>query len=163
MPNDQYNQRKRIRLSRELYAEPQRITSITLSTLHRETLFANHDLTAEFVESLRNNAIRCQVSLLIYCFMPDHVHLLVQNGKQSDLIRFINSYKSWTTRVAWRYGFEGSVWQRSFYDHLLRDDESVERHIRYIIENPVRAGIVDTWIEYPYTGSFALDLREFDL
>lgn len=163
MSHNENNKRKRIRLNRDLYGEPQRIFSITLSTLHRQSLFTVQDMTTEFVESLRNSASRYDLSILIYCFMPDHVHLLVQNGEHSDLIRFINSYKSWTTKVAWKYGFEGSVWQRSFYDHILRNDESVERHIRYIIENPVRAGIADTWIEHPYTGSFAFDLRDFDL
>lgn len=94
--------------------------------------------------------------------MPDHIHLLLQPEIESDLVKFIQHYKSWTTRQAWKHGIQGKLWQRSFYDHILRNGDDLERHLRYIIENPVRAGIVDDWREFPYSGSLVYDLEEMD-
>ncbi len=51
------------------------------------------------------------------------------------------------------------VWQRSFFDHALRDEESLEAVARYIVSNPVRAGLVEDWRDYPFVGSMTLVLR----
>jgi REP element-mobilizing transposase RayT len=50
-------------------------------------------------------------------------------------------------------------WQGDYYDHVLRDEEEVLRHVRYVAQNPVRRGLVDDWVDYPYTGSDTLDLK----
>ena len=49
-------------------------------------------------------------------------------------------------------------WQHSFYDHIIRSDESIEDAIAYIARNPVRAGLAATWQSYPYSGSIGWDL-----
>ena len=46
------------------------------------------------------------------------------------------------TRLAWQHGHPGALWQRRFYDHFLRSEESVEATARYILSNPVRQGLV---------------------
>ncbi|MGB2870177.1 MAG: hypothetical protein WBD36_17140, partial [Bacteroidota bacterium] len=53
-------------------------------------------------------------------------------------------------------------WQKDFYDRILRDEEEVERHILYILENPVKKGMVENWKEYPYKGSTVYKLDEMD-
>jgi REP element-mobilizing transposase RayT len=98
--------------------------------------------------------------------MPDHVHILVSSDEGSDLVRFVHGFKQ---RTGWwlrnRYvtgGLKASpttasasagLWQKSYYDHILRREEDVYDVIRYILENPVQAGIVDLWSEYPYSWS----------
>jgi putative transposase len=87
---------------------------------------------------------RCQIAA--YCFMPDHVHLLVTGGEGTSLVRFVQHFKQATGR---RYR---GLWQRSFYDHILRDEESVDDVIGYIWSNPLRAGLVSDAADYPFSG-----------
>jgi len=54
----------------------------------------------------------------------------------------------------------GITWQKDFYDRVLRAEAEVIREIRYIAANPLRAGLVEDWREYPHTGSFVLVLEE---
>jgi len=48
-------------------------------------------------------------------------------------------------------GWKGKVWQRSFCDHALRKDEDVTKVAEYIVNNPIRRGLVKDWTEYPYS------------
>jgi len=49
-------------------------------------------------------------------------------------------------------------WQKDFFDHVLRDDDELERQLRYVAGNPVRRGLAEGWHEYPFTGSDVYDL-----
>ena len=97
-----------------------------------------------------------------YCFMPDHVHLLLAPTEGGhDPISFIQRYKSKSTRTYWETGGKGKLWQRGFYDHVLRKDEDIKKITRYILENPVRKGLVDDYRTYQFSGS--LIFRQEDL
>ena len=75
--------------------------------------------------------------------MPDHVHwLLILNGDLSEAVR---RYKSLVTHQV-----GARVWQRGFHDHGLRREEDLRRVARYIVANPLRAGLVDNILDYPY-------------
>lgn len=52
-------------------------------------------------------------------------------------------------------------WQKDFYDHILRKDEDVKKHVMYILNNPVRRGIVENWKDYPYKGSTKFNFYEW--
>lgn len=52
------------------------------------------------------------------------------------------------------------LWQPSYWDHVLREDESILPFVRYILENPVRAGLVDSREEYPYLGAGEMSVSE---
>lgn len=67
--------------------------------------------------------------------MPDHVHLLVSFPEDSDIGKTLRNWKHWTAR---HLGFQ---WQRDFFEHRLRSDESLDEKAAYILENPVRAGL----------------------
>ena len=96
----------------------------------------------------------------IYCFMPDHLHLMIQ-GLQSNS-------DTWRATVLFkqRTGFLFSQaqndfrWQKDFYDHITRSDEDWQAQVRYIANNPVRAGLVEQWVQYPFTGAIGYDLHE---
>lgn len=49
------------------------------------------------------------------------------------------------------------LWQENYHEHVLRNDEDVEKVIKYILHNPVRAGIVRNYYDYPYSGSLVID------
>ena len=104
-------------------------------------------------EKLRHAAKRERFALLAYCFMPDHLPLLVEGTDVvSDLQRFVFSAKQ-STGYAYRRQKRGRLWQEGYYDHVLRHDESIIAKARYILENPVRAGLVRAVDEYPFSGS----------
>jgi len=90
--------------------------------------------------------------------MPDHVHLLISASERESIIEFVREIKSLSTKMAWQHGYSGTIWQRSFYDHFLRKDEDCKMVANYIVHNPVRAGIVQHWQNYPFSGSLVYEL-----
>ena len=83
--------------------------------------------------------------------MPNHVHLLVLNVGGS-LIDFMRLFKGRSSKSL-RQHVEGPLWQRSFHDHILRRNEDISGVLRYLLENPVRAGLTNDWTTYPWCGS----------
>jgi len=83
--------------------------------------------------------------------MPDHIHWLVQLGSGRSLQQVMNSLKG---RSAYRINLERSerqqVWQAGFHDHAIRREEDLESAARYLIQNPVRAGLVEQFDQYPF-------------
>jgi REP element-mobilizing transposase RayT len=82
------------------------------------------------------------------CLMPDHLHWLIADAK--EMIPCVGRLKSYSTTVAWQQGHNGRLWQRSFWDHVLRKDEDLSRVAQYIIANPVRKGLAQEARSYPY-------------
>ena len=76
------------------------------------------------------------------------------------LSRWVGALKRWSVRQAKAEVGETLTWQPNFYEHVLRREEDVSVTARYIIDNPVRKGLVSTWREYPWCGSFAWSLEE---
>lgn len=90
-----------------------------------------------------------------YCLMPDHLHVLLSpNNSGIPLARWLNSFKSFTTHAGWKLGESANLWQPSGHDHVCRSGETAEVVLRYIVENPVRAGLVDDWRAWPWTRVF---------
>ena len=88
--------------------------------------------------------------VLAFCLMPDHLHVEVVADK--DLVLWVRLFKSATTAQATRLGVPGRVWQRGFHDRCLaRADESLADVARYIVENPVRAGLVQRSEDWPWS------------
>jgi REP element-mobilizing transposase RayT len=92
--------------------------------------------------------------------MPDHVHLLTEGTTQeSDLCRFVSSFKQ-SSGFMFSRERAGRLWQSGYYDRVLRDDEATVIVVRYILDNPVRAGLVMKFSDYPYSGSDRYSLQE---
>ena len=95
-----------------------------------------------------------------YCFMPDHLHLLIEGkDSDSDMKRFISSYKQYTG-----YHYKNktgvSLWQINFYEHVLRKEEETMNVAHYIFGNPVRKGLVNDYRQYKLLGSFEFDIMQ---
>ena len=149
--------RKRIRLDASVYAEPGRLCSVTIAVKTRRPVFATHTVAEPAVEVLKYLADRHQVPIHAFCIMPDHVHLLLEPSESCDIITFVGQFKNLAQRAAWKQGIHGAFWQLSFWDHFLRADEAVAVVAAYILENPVRAGLVQTAHDYPFSGSMTMD------
>jgi REP element-mobilizing transposase RayT len=87
-----------------------------------------------------------------YVVMPNHVHLLVT--PKADVSKLLRSLKGFTARRANQFLRRAgkAFWQEESYDHWVRNDEEFERITRYIVFNPVRAGLVATPEDYPWSG-----------
>jgi REP element-mobilizing transposase RayT len=86
--------------------------------------------------------------------MPDHLHLLVVGEvDQSNLKKFISLFKQ-ESGYWFKKNCTEDLWHSSYYDHTLRNDEDIEKVASYILQNPVRKGIVSDSREYSFSGSF---------
>lgn len=90
--------------------------------------------------------------LLSYCLMPNHVHLLVALPPDAPLlVRTLQRIKGYTALQANKLlGHTGPFWQAESYDHVVRAGE-LERILSYIMHNPVKAGLVAEWQQWPHT------------
>jgi len=86
--------------------------------------------------------------LFAWCLMPNHVHVVVRLLPGQELAEVIHSWKSFTAKRANAIlGLQGSLWQREYYDHLIRNEGELERSIRYVAENPEKANLKDgKWV-----------------
>lgn len=101
-----------------------------------------------------------RVQTLAYVLMPDHLHWLVQLPPGRRLATCVNNVKSLSARaINSAMGRRGPVWQKGFHDHALRSDEDVRSVARYIVANPLRAGIVDDVRRYPLWDAIWVDER----
>ena len=146
--------RKQNRLPLPNYADTHAYL-LTLCCEKRRREF-NDALVTFCLEKLRAVAIRHKVDVLVYCFMPDHVHLLLFAAHPAFIPAFVRDFKQ-ITGFTFKTRTGRRLWQKSYHDHILRSEESVHRAARYTAANPVRAGIVAAPAEYPYTGSFVWD------
>ena len=80
--------------------------------------------------------------------MPDHLHWLIADA--AAMQQLVHSFKSYSTYAARTLGRRPRLWQRSYWDHVLRRDEDLREVAEYIIHNPVRHQIVTDARSYPY-------------
>ncbi len=146
--------RKKLRLSRAEYQQGNAF-SITIGTYSRYPWFRLYpELASIAVQVLCHVGTAREAALYAWCIMPDHVHLLLQDN---DLSGFVRLFKGKMTPKASSIEPGRKLWQRSFYDHGLRREESLSDIARYIWENPVRAGIIDNPVNYVWSGSLVWD------
>ena len=82
--------------------------------------------------------------------MPDHIHF-VAALRQVSLSKLMRSLKSYTAKeINSCLNRHGNFWQPQYHDHTLRKDEDLNEVVLYTLNNPVRAGLVDDFHEYPY-------------
>jgi REP element-mobilizing transposase RayT len=94
-----------------------------------------------------------------YVLMPDHLHAFVgMDDRQIDLSGWMKSLKNTLSKTLRFDGIAAPHWQKDFFDHVLRSQESYQEKWDYVRENPVRAGLVKRWQDWPFSGEI-FDLR----
>ena len=92
--------------------------------------------------------------------MPDHAHLLIEGMTDAaDLQRFVKRAKQRSSQ-AYAHQTHRRLWQEGYFDRVLRAEEDSRALARYVIENPVRAGLVDRPDQYPHLGSHIWSVEE---
>ncbi len=95
--------------------------------------------------------------MLAWVLMPDHAHWLLQLGDRDPLSVVVSRLKSASARCANRaMGNDGKLWDRAFHDHAIRDEEEAFKVARYIVANPLRAGLAERIGNYPFWNSIWL-------
>jgi REP element-mobilizing transposase RayT len=129
---------------------PGHVYFTTTATRARARFFSDFDAACSVCRVLGRAASWVDAKPLAWVLMPDHLHTLVQLG-EAPLPRVMQSLHSRCALAANRArGGEGPVWQGAFHDHGLRTDDSLLVAARYLIANPVRAGLVEKVGDYPF-------------
>ena len=118
---------------------------IVATTLHRDPVFSDFGRARIAVRVLMDEDRLGTVTTLAFVLMPDHLHWLVQLGDRTEMRNVVGRVKSLIARR-----LDGAIWQPGFYDHALRKDEDIATVARYIVANPVRAGLVTRLGDYPH-------------
>lgn len=92
-----------------------------------------------------------QVLSVAWVIMPDHLHWLFQSTSNNSLSKVIKTLKGRSSRVINQQNDKIQfLWQRGFHDHCIRTEENLIQVARYIIANPLRAGLVERVGDYPF-------------
>ncbi|HJT36357.1 MAG TPA: transposase [Pirellulales bacterium] len=157
--------RKLHRLAPQAYATTGYEYHFTVCARHQGQPFRNDRLAKEVIASLLWTKTQYNWLLYCYCLMPDHLHFVCRLTDRD--IKFVNAgprgwivegvldhlsrFKSYTTNKSWKFGLHGKLWQKSSYDRVLDLDWPFEEVAQYVLDNPVRKGLVHDWREWPYS------------
>ncbi len=137
--------RKRLDHDTPNWVKPDSVFFITLCAQARGN---NHFCTEAVGPKLLASIVYRHEKQIWFChlavLMPDHIHLLLNFPEESVMRRVVGDWKRWT------YSAHEIPWQKNFFDHRLREEEGLKQKAEYILQNPVRAGLVSTVEEWPY-------------
>ncbi|WP_322520657.1 transposase [Guyparkeria halophila] len=143
MPTEQMRHGWRLRRGR--VSIPGQVYSVTLVTHGRWPGLADISVARRVIGCLRDMEEMGHSETLAFCLMPDHLHWRFRLGHGDDLSVVVGQLKGRSARH-----IPLLRWQRGFHDHAVRNDEDLRRLARYIVSNPVRAGLVRRVGEYPH-------------
>lgn len=145
MPWDKpYHPVKNQRLAPELYAYTNCVYFMTVRAYKNQSPFVRLELNQLILRILREEEESQNCAVFTYCLMPDHFHFLVsprQNG--ISVLTFTDQFKGKATNGSWGVGWRGKLWQPRYFDHIVRAEEDLVTIAEYILNNPVRKGLVE--------------------
>lgn len=154
--------RKNIRLEDFDYTGGAYVYFITICTHDKQPYFRNAGIAKIIKDEIEFRMIN-EIKLFCYCIMPDHLHLLLSltenygekgAGKslgKGTLQNWVSAYKCYTSRISNQLFEIKPLWQKNFHDHIVRKEESLLKIAEYIVDNPVRKGMVSEWEEFPFS------------
>ena len=142
---------KNIRLNKELYTIPFQPIFFTLNSNFRKDYFTLHQFNIQIINCLKKICNRVNIMIPVYCLMPNHLHFIVYlTEKEKNILDMINYFKSNTSKISKNFKIV-PLWQRRYYDHIIRKIESLKNICEYIYNNPVRKELVKKCDDYPYS------------
>ncbi len=138
----------RLRVGR--HSENGRIYLITAVTFERSPIFTDFHAARLLIDTMRQHHERGHVDSLAFVVMPDHLHWLfeLRSGTLSGLVRDLKAFSARAINA--HFSMAGRLWQAGFHDHALRREEDLRSAARYVVFNPVRAGLVERVADYPH-------------
>ena len=133
------------------YSFPGQLYLLTTVTRHRRPWFLDPEVARLAARSMSLAEHWLPSRCLCWVLMPDHWHGLVELGEGATLATTMKRIKGAAAHsVNQHLKIGGPLWASGFHDHALREEESTENVARYIIANPLRAGLVRNLMDYPY-------------
>lgn len=130
---------------------PGQLYLLTSTTVERRRLFTDFPLACTAARAFNDPRLLDDARLLAWVLMPDHVHWLTALGERFSLDELVLRLKSASARrVNAIRNTKGPVWAPAYHDHALRAEEDIQAVARYIVANPVRAGLVRRVGDYPF-------------
>ncbi len=141
----------RISLARQYY-------HVTINTERRIRLFTNLGNCQPIANVLSEMEKEGLVFNYAWILMPDHLHWIFKLGEHESLSEVVRRFKGRSSRDIHRdTQHSGAVWQPAFFDHGIRANEDLRQIAVYVIQNPVRAGLVEDIGHYPFWNACWLD------
>jgi REP element-mobilizing transposase RayT len=134
------------------------IYHVVLRGINKQTIFEDAEDSAKFLETLRAYKDACEYQIYAYCLMSNHIHLLIEEGKEplgSVFKRILGKFVYWYNN---KYRRVGHLFQDRYRSEPVETEPYLLAVLRYIHQNPVKAGIT-TGCEYPLS-SYAAYLGE---
>lgn len=131
------------------FSEPGRAYLLTAVTHARRPVFRDWHLARLLVAEMRRLHEAGDVHSLAWVIMPDHLHWLVQLGPMQLQAVMLQVKSRSAIGINKSRGASGRVWQKGFHDHALRREEDLQATARYVVANPLRAGLVRRIGDYP--------------
>jgi putative transposase len=104
------------------------------------------------VDVLRSNVAAGKFELNEFVIMPDHLHLLITLPVDMTIEKAMQLIKGgFSYRLKKEFGYQGEIWQRGFSEVRIADAQSFMQHREYIVQNPLKAGLVEIAEQYPYS------------
>ncbi|MVV47977.1 transposase [Pseudomonas sp. PB120] len=131
------------------YSDPGRVYLLTAVVNQRQPFFADSRVGRLVVSELRQAQDDGLADFLTWVVMPDHMHCLVQL-RDKTLAELMCRIKSRSGQAVNRaLGRRGRLWQKGYHDRAVRREEDVKALARYVVANPIRAGLVTRVHDYP--------------
>jgi len=132
---------------------------VACATYKKEHYFVDYKVVDLVLSILKDCSIHYGFGIYVYCFMPDHLHMLLTAEEKASLLNFMRQFKQ-SSSYTFKKMNGNPLWRRSYYDSVLRSNEMLDDVAWYIINNPVRKGLTDDYRNYTFLGSFLFDVRE---
>lgn len=138
-------------LAKGRFSSENQIYFITTVIHKRRKLFVNLDICRNIILQMKQFDDEGHIETIAWVIMPDHIHWLFELKTDYDLATVVKRFKGRSARkLNLLLGERGKFWQHAYYDHALRNDEDIKKVARYIVANPLRAGLVERIEDYPY-------------
>jgi putative transposase len=124
---------------------------ITCCTPERQKTLASDSLHQSF-RNFCQSAVERHIFVGRYVIMPDHLHFFVHLAESMKLSIWIKSRKNSLSKMLRENGILAPHWQKGYFDHLLRSNESYEEKWAYVWLNPARRGLVKEARAWPFQG-----------
>lgn len=133
------------------FSESNRVYFVTTVTQGRTKIFENFYCARILINTMRSLEKQGFVTSLSFVVMPDHLHWLFQLSDKATLSEVIKRLKAVSAQQVNKHlDRQGGLWQKAYYDRAVRDGDNLRQLSRYIVANPLRAGLVDEIAAYPH-------------
>ena len=124
---------------------------VTSTTINRTRVFGNFRAACAASRCFEDRVVLGDAAMLARVLMPDHAHWLLELSEHDVLSAVVNRIKSASSRHANRtLESKGSLWSPAYHDHALRAEDDLQDTARYVVANPLRAGLVSRLGDYPF-------------